>query len=232
MPRREIDRSTNFIVEDESWSVVEYDHTSVPGVVYLSLTEGKINSIYDDVENDLADTNNIAKYELLTPESIQTFQIGDIIAPRFTLTKNGKLSDEPVIFSTTDKKIVRLIDNQLTAVGEGKCKLLATLQNYPDIIMELEIEVSGAVQEFDAYIEGNDKIYLDRTSDYALVGTAAIEGQVTYRLEATELAEILPSKDNICHIHANAKNLLGSIVLHAEYNGADYVKTISIIPLW
>ena len=37
MPRWSIARSTNFIVEDESWSVVEYDHTSVPGIIYLSL---------------------------------------------------------------------------------------------------------------------------------------------------------------------------------------------------
>ena len=41
MPRYPIDRATNFIVEDESWTVVEYDHTSVPGIIYLSLTENK-----------------------------------------------------------------------------------------------------------------------------------------------------------------------------------------------
>jgi len=34
----------------------------VPGVIYLSLTEGKINSIYDDVANNLADTDKIANY--------------------------------------------------------------------------------------------------------------------------------------------------------------------------
>ena len=48
MPRYPIDRATNFIVEEESWTVVEYDHTSVPGVIYLSLTEGKVNPFYDD----------------------------------------------------------------------------------------------------------------------------------------------------------------------------------------
>ena len=57
MPRREVDRATSFIVEDESWIVIEYDHTSVPGTVYLSLTEDKINRIYDDTENNIADTN-------------------------------------------------------------------------------------------------------------------------------------------------------------------------------
>jgi hypothetical protein len=47
--------------------VVEYDHTSVPGIIYLSLTENKINSIYDDVENNVADTDKLAKYDLILP---------------------------------------------------------------------------------------------------------------------------------------------------------------------
>jgi hypothetical protein len=62
MPRYPIDRATNFIVEEESWTVEEYDHTSVPGVIYLSLTESKINTIYDDVKNNIADLDKLAQY--------------------------------------------------------------------------------------------------------------------------------------------------------------------------
>ena len=68
MPRYSIDRATNFIVEEESWTVVEYDHTSVPGVIYLSLTENKINSIYDDIENNIADLDKKARYDIVLPE--------------------------------------------------------------------------------------------------------------------------------------------------------------------
>jgi len=68
MPRYSIDRATNFIVEEESWTVVEYDHTSVPGVIYLSLTENKINSIYDDIENNNADLDKKARYDIVLPE--------------------------------------------------------------------------------------------------------------------------------------------------------------------
>ena len=50
LPKKEIERGTSFIVEDEAWSMVEYDHTSVPGVMYLSLTEEKVNYVYDDLE--------------------------------------------------------------------------------------------------------------------------------------------------------------------------------------
>jgi hypothetical protein len=67
MPRYPIDRATNFIIEEESWQVIEYDHTSVPGTIYLSLTENKINMVYDDLENNIADTDKRAKYELVLP---------------------------------------------------------------------------------------------------------------------------------------------------------------------
>jgi hypothetical protein len=50
--------------------VVEYDHTSVPGVIYLSLTEGKINTIYDDTINNIADLDKLAQYNLELPELI------------------------------------------------------------------------------------------------------------------------------------------------------------------
>ena len=91
MPRYPIDRATNFIVEEESWTVVEYDHTSVPGVIYLSLTEGKINSIYDDIENNVADLDKKAKYSFIIPDAVpQVFPLGAHIEPFFTIMKNGK----------------------------------------------------------------------------------------------------------------------------------------------
>ena len=89
MPRRAISRATNFIVEEESWQLIEYDHTSVPGTIYLSLTENKINTIYDDVENNIADLDKRAKYEIVLPPTAQVFNIGEPIQPIFTIMKNG-----------------------------------------------------------------------------------------------------------------------------------------------
>ena len=47
----------NFIIEDEAWTVIECDWTSVEGVIYMSLTESKVNYLYDDREADVADTD-------------------------------------------------------------------------------------------------------------------------------------------------------------------------------
>ena len=235
MPKRTVDRATNFIIEEESWSVVEYDHTSVPGIIYLSLTEGKINEIYDDVENDLADTDKLANYDLSLPEIIQTFKVGEPITPTFTLTKNGAPCDLEVTLLPTDKKITRLINGVLTAVGPGTTEITVQLKDYPAITLSLTIEVGEAEQEFTAYIEGQDKIRLNREATYTLVGTDPIEGSVRYVIDGdAEIAAIDKSQTAgaVCVIKANGKNKLGDIVLLAVYNSKIYTKNISIVPLW
>ena len=240
MPRYPIDRATNFIVEEESWTVVEYDHTSVPGVIYLSLTEGKINSIYDDVENNLADTDRIANYQLLVPDKLQTFYINDSIDIKYTLIKNGIPIDEPVLLSSSNNEVVSFVNNQLKAVGLGKANIIITLQNYPTIYKKIQVEVNQQQKEFSAYIEGAATIRLDRESIYTLKGTSEIVGQVKFTSSDENLA-IIDKKSDMnkqidtkvsCVVKANNKNQLKDFILTAEYNDKTYTKKISIIPLW
>ena len=242
MPRYPIDRATNFIVQQQSWTVVEYDHTSVPGVIYLSLTEGKINSIYDDVENDLADTDKIVNYQLSIPSDIQYFHIDDDVKPVFTLTKNGVPSDEPVILNSSNKSVVKLIDGKLKAIGAGEALITVTLQNYPTIFKTINVEISAQEQQFQAYIEGPATIRLDRQAIYTLRGTSEIVGQVLFTIEEPTKAIINKASNeykketfnsNIsCVVLANSKNILQPFILKAEYNNKIYTKEISIIPLW
>ena len=237
MPKQPIDRATNFIVEEESWTVVEYDHTSVPGIIYLSLTENKINLIYDDVENNIADMDKLANYEISIPDLPQIFKINDKIAPIFTLKKDGKIINEEVGFDTTDKSKAKIINGVLTAVGAGEVDIIVYLKNYPNISKTLTITIANQDQPFSAYIDGNDFIRLDRTENYKLIGTDDVdEDTVKFELEKTDLASIRVLKDDngikYCQVIANAKNKLGKIILFAHYNGKTYKKEISIIPLW
>jgi len=71
-------RGINFIIEDEGWVVVECDWTSVEGIVYMSLTESKVNYQYDDRELEVADTDRY-KFPILQP----LYNIGDEIIPEF-----------------------------------------------------------------------------------------------------------------------------------------------------
>lgn len=232
MPRHPIDRATNFIIENESWTVIEYDHTSVPGVIYLSLTEGKINFIYDDLVNNIADTDKLANYQLLVPARVQNFALSNNpIMPVFTLTKNGIPVNLPVNYITNDKSIVKVIDNQLIPVGIGTTTVQIQLRDYPEIITTLTITIDNNESVFSAYIEGNESIRLDRKGQYLLKGTEEINGQVVFTINS-DLASIISQENNSCVLQANNKNKLGECVLQAEYNGETYYKTIKIIPLW
>ena len=231
MPRYPINRATNFIVEEESWTVVEYDHTSVPGIIYLSLTEGKINSIYDDLKNNIADTDKLANYKIIVPAEKQNFAIGQTIIPSFTLTKNGIPIDAEIELLPTDKKVARIIDGALTAVGNGETKIMVRLKDYPSIFDYIDVVIDTEPEVFSAYIEGKDSIRLDRESAYKLIGTNDLDDEVEFSIDTT-LATIKKIDSSSCLIHTNNKNLLGSFTLTATYKGTSYTKEINVIPLW
>ena len=231
MPRYPIDRSTNFIIEEESWQVVEYDHTSVPGTIYLSLTENKINLIYDDIENNIADIDKLAKYTIQLPEEKQIFSIGSTILPRFTLMKNGKPCTADFILLPDEDKLTRLVDGQLIARTAGEATIMIQLKDYPDIKIPMTIVIGNEEQQFDAYIEGPDSIRLARNAVYTLVGLQDIDGLVSFSIEGAARIQEIISNTSV-RVAANEENKLGTVVLTAEYNGKTYQKEIGIVPLW
>ena len=231
MPRYPIDRATNFIVEDESWIVVEYDYSSVPGVIYLSLTENKVNMIYDDLINDIADTDKLAQYALSVPEESQVFAIGDIINPIFTLTKNGVPITEEVDLISQNVGVAKIEQGQLKAVGQGETDIIVRAKNLPNVECNVHIVVAAA-PNIAIYIEGADRIRLDRTITYRLIGSIELTG-VTFSINS-ELASIEKIENNTCVVRANDKNKLGEFVLVAtcDQSAEEYNKQIKVIPLW
>ena len=255
MPRYNIDRATNFIVEDESWSLVEYDYSSVPGVIYLSLTENKVNQIYDDLDENIADLDREAQYELLVPTETQIFAVGDIITPSYSLTKNGIPCDYATEVGPVNKKVAKVVRGALTAVGEGETDLIVKLKDFPLIQKTIHIVVSDTTKGFSAYIEGAALIKLDYAGNdcwnnvYELKGTEPIDGKVRYRIEGdTSLASLLidaeitehqdatgdyPFNYNTqCIVRANNKNQLGTFMLVASYKDKEYRKEIDVVPVW
>ena len=249
MPRYSIDRATNFIVEDESWTVVEYDYSSVPGVIYLSLTETKVNMIYDDIENDIADLDKMAIYDLSIPDGVQTFKVNEVINLTFTLMKNGSPTNEEVEFISTNKRIAKpmhidIINQEtgekeskeaLVAIAKGTVEIIIQLKKYPKIYKKVTIIIDSAEKEFSAYIEGPNSIRLANKATYYLKGTEEINGEIEFIIDDTKYAKIVEFVENGCKVEANSKNLLtdqSPITLMALYQDKIYKKEISIIPLW
>lgn len=232
LPRYPIDRATNFIVEEESWTVVEYDHTSVPGIIYISLTEDKINLIYDDVENDIADLDKLARYDLILPDETQKFVVGEPINLSFTLTKNGIPTNQEVELISTDKQIAKIINGQLVAISSGIVDIIVRLKEVPTIQKSITIEVGLEANDFSAYIEGAATIKLDRINTYTFKSNQDLTDEVVFSVDNPDLAIIINSDSNECALRANAKNKLGTLVLTAHYHDVDYNKEIMIVPLW
>ena len=235
MPRRSIERSTNFIIEEESWAVIEYDHTSVPGVIYLSLTENKINLIYDDVENEIADTDKLAKYDLLIPAEPQVFGLNTIVEPKFTITKNGYVSAFDYDLIPDDITKIKIVNGELKAVGIGDTTITVQLRDYPDIKLTLNVSVATTSSDFIAYIEGPDKIRLAKENvEFKLASNSEIpsDANVVFSIDDTTIATITSVSGPSCRIKTNDKNILKPFTLTAVYDNVSYTKEIKIIPLW
>ena len=243
MPRYPIDRATNFIVEDESWTVVEYDHSSVPGIIYLSLTEGKVNAIYDDIDNDIADLDKRAKYEIILPPTKQQFAINDEIKKlTYTIMKNGKpIEPKEVIYSSSDKSKVKTIEGKLVAVAEGEVNIILNIPEYNDIQPEqliVPIEISAIETQMSYYIEGANNIRQGQKESYCvrdITGEKVFISQTSaYNIDNKKLAKIyaLDSETQSCILIANDNNLLDSFTLTILVNGQSISKTITVIPLW
>ena len=219
-------RGVTFIIENEGWVVIECDWTSVEGVIYMSLTETKVNYQYDDRDIDVADTD---RYKLPTLNPL--YIVGDYIVPQF---EEGTLNEWEIELIPTDNTLVQFDEGtgHWRAIAAGKLNFIMRLKDRKAVTKEYEVLINESNIEFSAFIDGADSIKLDRYCTYTLSGTSAIIGEVEFSLEETQLATFSNKSANECTIHANAKNKLGEIILNATYEGITYTKTIKIIPLW
>lgn len=222
MPTHSIMRHTNFIVEDEGWQMVESDFSSVPGVMYLSLTETKVNMIYDDLVYDIADTDKIAVYGFNYPTSGQKFSVGSVVKPQITMLKNNKVVDLPITYKPYD---LSYINENFEAIKEGETFIIVVA---PDNYQELIPIVITADQTQDMYLTGDLVIKLNRTKQYVLKNA---EGEVEFSIDS-DRAKVIEAHDNLCVIKANDENKLGYFTLTAKSGSQVYTLEIKVEPLW
>ena len=234
----ELMRGINFIIENEGWTVIECDWTSVEGIIYMSLTESKVNYQYDDRDIDVADTDRY-KFPVLPT----LYKVGDQIIPQF---EADTLNQWEIQLSKPDD--CDFINDSFIATGTGQCIITMILKNRPAVTKQVEITIVPQEQEFIAYIEGPDQLRLDRKAVYKLVSDSYInDSLVTMNIQVDSGAKNSPSdyatlqqvldENNVpimneYLLHANAKNKLGTLVLVATYNNVEYTKTVEIVPLW
>ena len=241
-------RGITFIIENEGWQIIECDWTSVEGISYMSLTESKVNYEYDDRIIDVAETD---RYKF--PQLPILYRKNDLIIPQF---ESDTLNQWEIELSSSDITVAKGIsDNpaqewfsELHAENPGQCIVTMRLKNRPAVTKTVEITVNTEEEEFIGYIDGPDKLRLDRQDVYSLKGNIPIdEATVSMAIQLDTSAKRPPSDYGVLTqklddnnqlvpnqyiLHANAKNKLGTLVLVATYNGIQYTKTVEIVPLW
>ena len=229
-----VDRGTNFIVEDENWKMIEADFTSVSGIIYMSLTENKVNMEYDDLEVDIADTD-----KLLFPTLEPVYNIGEEIVPNFT---EQTLNEWEIVLTPNDTTCVEFNESgHLVAIAAGNVVIQMRLKNYNAddprraIVKEFSITINESTDDAQLYIYGPDKVRLDRYANYVLAAEGAEDNpisNVTMFIQSGEEYGTLAQDNDTYILHANNKNVLGKLVLVAIYNNKEYTKTVEVIPLW
>ena len=232
-------RGITFIIENEGWIVIECDWTSVEGIVYMSLTESKVNYQYDDRNIDVADTD---RYKF--PNLASQFKVDEVVVPQFeagTLNQweielrpsNFDLFTEEKEMENEDEKWYSELHPISTA--DGMCIITMRLKNRPAVSKNVEITIIPSEQQFIAYIDGSDQLRLDRQDKYRLNANLPLanNNKIVFTIQSWPDMEKKQSKEyvtlrqdmddnnnpipNQYRLHANARNNLGKIILAATY---------------
>ena len=249
----------NFRTWHNGWKMVEADFTSVEGIMYMSLTENKVNLQYDDLNVDVADID-----KLIFPTIQSVYTKGEEIVPEFneqTLNEWQIVLVAPEVKEGEEPIVVPLDNGHLRAENTGRVIIKMRLKNYDvddprkAVTKEFEVTIIDSNVERQLYIKGPDSIRLDRYATYQLVDENIkpteeepekniIKESIVFELEnITEQNIALGTLEKVYNqdktenlytasIHANNKNKLGEIRLSAEYNNQTYTKIIKIVPLW
>lgn len=242
VPTVAIRRYTSFIINGEGWFVIDKDNISIKGITYYTMCEQKLNYVDDDLVNEIAKKDQLAKYEFLIPTSPVTINVGQCIAfydLPYSIVKNGQVVADRSIFDikmkSSDLSIVSLTNEEICGQSEGECNITLTGTLIGEIYMEpftatYSIRVTP-LKELAAYIEGNDTIKMDREQPYELKVDNVIDETVLWEV-SNELVNIVSAIDGKCILRANNKNRLGTVTLTATYKHLVLTKEITVRALW
>lgn len=220
MPHQMMELNTEIMVLDETWYLVDYDQNSVPGIIYLSFYETNVNEQRDDLENKIANADQIAEWSIeLAAE--QTVEPNSVFSIFYTVSKNG-ISQEVVPQISVSDGLTLLDDGRIQA-GESNGVITVS---YNGITKTQTVKI-GAQQKIEPILIGNEKIRATESTTYVLENAPTAE----FSISNSSLA-IMKVDGNKCEITANSNNKVGTFTLAAEYDGKTYTKQIKVVSLW
>lgn len=235
--RKNIELGQKFLVQDTAWFVVETDYISVKDIIYLSLTEDKIDSSNDNLEEELANYNMLNKYIIKLEQTTINLGINEEYKINAKIYLNGVLYSDNINFEILEGfDNIDISDNILTGKNIGNSKIKVSMKEDEDVYEILTVEVVELTQNnINYFIEGDSSIKWGRTKNYEIIKTLNGEKQ-----EIISSITVL-DENNLCTyniynntilITANSNNQTGQIKIKAIVDEQEFEKDINIVSLW
>ncbi len=240
IPVRNISINQKFIIDNRAWFVTDYDTTSVDGVMYLSFSEGKVDTADDDVENAVAnkDKENLYRIEFpvefLNCKTLENYSFTPLVYKGQELVED-KLEctfiENPIraTFTQTGNTFV------FTGLIEGEAILRFALLGNDNVYSTITMRCSRSPDYEVTYeIVGNDAIKVGQYCDYRINRIEAnVEPTTLYGYTASnDLADCEVVDRYTLRITANSNNQIGEITIEFLTNDGATPKTINIVSLW
>ena len=216
--------NTEIMVLDEVWYLVDYDQNSVPGVVFMSFTETNLNLQRDDVENKIANADQIAEWKVVMAPT-QTVGPKQLVPIQYYIFKDG-IEVEPeghVTIQHSGNLYKKNGQFYATSSGRGYIEV-----KYNGAIAVQEITISED-PTISPVLIGDDKIRAGFDAVYVLENA---EELVKFTISDEKLAKVKRKTSNSCTVYANEENKTGFVTLIAQIGEEKFYKEIAIIPLW
>lgn len=232
-----------FLMSGRAWLIMDYDITSVPGIMYISLTEDKIDREDDNTALNLANYNTLNSWGIELVETTIEVVLGTDYNIYPQIIYNGEVTQNGTLTYEIVDETVAVVTNinggvKITGVAAGITSINISLVEEPEVILQIPVGVVAVATKVAEYgVSGADVLRLGLSAQYAL-----------YEVDATET--ILPvtsfSLDRptyatgaivggILTLTANEIGLVGEVVVTLTNSGPPSVfatKTITIRSLW
>ena len=236
--RANIQIAKRFILDETAWSVTETDYISVKGIIYLAMTEDKLDNYQDDIPNDIADVYELNKFTLTIPDSTIDLGIGNEYNLTGQIYLNGNAYSSDIVVEILEGEEYISIDSDLkiTGIAEGTVKLRISMEENNEINQEMEINVvTGAASVVSYELLGDTSIKWGRTKIYQMVeitdGVQVPTNAIFTIEDNNKLLKNYQINNNSITITAGSDDI-GEITIKAEVSGTTYEKIVNVVSLW
>lgn len=216
-----------FILHNKAWELTEMDDFSYEGIIGLLLKRVMVDSINDDLINDIAEIDRLNSWRIVIENGLTHSLIaaGQTQKLDINIYKDNNIvtSDIPKLnYSIEDPNIIKfdLDTNTIIALKDGTTKLRIFIDECVDFFVELNVEVGGISELEVFYSVTGDDILKEGGNEYTYTARRVYNGEEDVLanfefsvVDGRKLVQLTKINRNTCIIKTNNQSRYGKIVL-------------------